>query len=169
MPAALDVDWEQVRTLAVAVGLKVAAERLGLPYDAVRQRSCREDWLTSVPRNQALPPTVRQPVTLVTSPAKALADELSALGGKSRLSVARGLAKASAHIETMDGQEIVEDAANVKQTVQSLAVVHGWAANAPVTKIALHLTGGHSVTVEEGTTMEAEWCDGDDVQQVPKP
>lgn len=159
MPAALDVDWEQVRTLAVAVGLKVAAERLGLPYDAVRQRSSREQWLASVPRNQPLPPTVKQPVTLVTSPAEAMRNELADLNGKSRLSVARGLRKASSHIEQMDGQGIVEDAANVKQTVQSLALVHGWAAHQTITKVAINLTGTAGDLSAPPATIEAEWED----------
>lgn len=162
MPAALDVDWEAVRTLAVAIGLKAAAERLGLPYDAVRQRSSREEWFASLPRNQALPPTVARPVTLVTSPAQALQAELAELGGKSRLSVARGLAKASEEIERMDGQEVLADASNVKQTVQSLAVVHGWAANVAITKVSLRLTGEHQVQdvqAVEDQPIEAEWRD----------
>lgn len=157
MPAALDVNWNEVRTLAIAIGLKAASERLGLPYDAVRQRSSREEWFTALPRNQTLPATVRQPVTLVTSPAKAMADELADLGSKSRLSLARGLAKASDHIATMEGPQILDRSADVKQTVQSIAAVHGWAAQSgPGLNVNLRL----AVTAQaEGPVLEAEVVD----------
>jgi hypothetical protein len=51
---------------------------------------------------------------------------LKALGEKSRLSIARGIAKAGEHIETMDGQEILIDSANVKNIAPTADLVHGW-------------------------------------------
>lgn len=78
------------------------------------------------------------------------------------------LAKAATHIESMDGQKIVLDASNVKQTVQSLGIVHGWAANQPVTKVSLTITGSHEVSgsVESGAAsdevLDAVWEDSPD-------
>jgi hypothetical protein len=165
MPVALDVDWSHVRTLACAVGLKVAAARLGLPYDAVRQRSSREEWFANIPRNQVLPPTVKKPVTLVTTPAEALVQELKDLGSKSRVSLARGLAKAAHSVEVMDGNEILERAGDVKSTAQSLALVHAWSANSPVVKVALNVTGEAQVSVtSEQPTLDAEWCDAGEAE-----
>lgn len=148
MPAALDVDWEQVRAVAITVGVRESARRFGLPEDAVKQRSWREGWLRQLPRNQQLPPTVLKPVPVVTTAAEELAREMRDLNSRSRLSMARGLHKAAEVIETRDGQENLIDASNVKATVQSLNMVHGWQ-DAGGTRVTMNFaaTGGQQATV----------------------
>jgi len=46
MPAPLAVDWREVETLAVAIGVREAARRMGLSEEAVMKRCSREGWLT---------------------------------------------------------------------------------------------------------------------------
>lgn len=148
----------------MAVGVREAARKLGISEEAAMKRSQREGWLST--------PEARQSVRLAheargivrsssaqPSAAQAMAQELTSLNSKSRLAMARGLGKAAAHVEQMDGQEIVEDASNVKQTVQSLALVHGWQANQTVTKVAINLTGVAPELSGQPTTIEAEWED----------
>lgn len=166
MPAALDLPWEAIKTLCFAIGVRPALRQMGIEHheDAVYQRAKREGWqLRNVPRNLPVPPTVKQPVSLVRSPQEALRAELSELNAKSRLGIARGLAKGAEHISQMDGETIVEEAANVKQTVQSLALTHSWNANQPVTKVSLSITGAHEVSVEAtAEAIDAEWSDETD-------
>lgn len=130
MPAALDVDWPAVQILAMSIGLSEAAKRTGISYDAIRQRSSREGWLSSIPRDQPLPPTVLQPVTLVTSPAQAMANAYQDQRIRTRiahskvaLAVAEDLAvKAEANPASMlsdGGQALVAAAKHASLT-------HGW-------------------------------------------
>ncbi len=167
MPVALDVDWSSVRTLAVAVGVREAARRLGLSEEAVMKRCSREGWLAEPEMRAAAARSVQERSSAlsacVRSPAQELAKELLALGSKSRIGFARGLAKAASHVETLEGPEMLEKAQEVKATIQSAALVHGWSANAPVTRISLHVSGHDTGLPDAGTTVEAEWV------EVPQP
>jgi hypothetical protein len=160
------IDWPAVRTLSVAVGVREAARRMGLNEERVKKRCTREGWLSdpavraATERSVALRNSMSPIVPATLSAAQAMTQELAQLNAKSRIGVARGLAKAATHIESMDGQEIVMDASNVKQTVQSLALVHGWSANQAVTKVSLSITGAHEVSVEATSdAIDAEWSD----------
>lgn len=164
MPAALDVNWEEVKMLAISIGVREAARRMELSEDAVRQRSSREGWLANLPRSQPLPPSMVRPVTVVTSAANLLVQELSDLGGKSRIAVARGLHKGAKEIEQMPGSYIVANATDIQSTVKSLAVIHAWQADRPATKINLHVTGGNvQVEPEQVRTIDAQWSDAEGI------
>lgn len=139
---------------------------MGLSEERVKKRCTREGWLNdpvvraATERSVALRNSMSPIVPATLSAAQVMSQELADLGSRSRLSVARGLRKATEHIEQMDGQEIVMDASNVKQTVQSLALVHGWQANQAVTKVSLSITGAHAVNVEaKEDAVDAEWSD----------
>lgn len=71
MPAALDVNKEEVRMLVVSVGCHEAARQLGLAEGTVRQWDNRYQWTANIPRSKPLPISRVQPVTLVTSPPEA--------------------------------------------------------------------------------------------------
>lgn len=161
MPAALDVDWEQVRMLAMDVGLLAAADMLGISYDAVRQRSCREQWVASVPRNQPLPPTIRQPVTLVTSPVNAqqMAMKEDALHGRAaQLRVGRKTLERLS--ETPVEQLLTPEMSTVAKNYGTLhAQAAGYAASDSIAKVNLSITG-HAV-------MEAEIVQQADAQELP--
>lgn len=145
--------------LACQVGLKSAAERLGIPYDAVRQRSSREGWLEAIPRDQPLPPTVAQPVTLVTSPAMALAASMREDAVTGRAAALRAGRKALVRIADLDPDELIQpEVANVAHTWgKTHATAAGYAASDSIAKVSL------SITAERGAappaTVEAEWVD----------
>lgn len=163
MPAALDLDWEAVKTLSIAIGVAEAVRRMGIEQHAfaVYQRAKREGWrIRERPRGTPLPPTVLKPVPLVKTPSQVMAEELKDLGSRSRLSLARGLAKGAESVEHMDGDEIRLDAANVKSLVQSTSIVHGWQNSAPTVNVNLGMTAQREGTQPE--TLEAEWSDGVD-------
>jgi len=159
MPAALPVDWAEVRLLACQIGLKEAADRMGIPYEAVRQRSCREQWLASIPRNQPLPPTVVQPVTRVTSAAQAQAQAMreDAIGG--RAAALRVTRRALERADRYDDDELMvpEVAGVIHSYVKSAATAGGYGAADAVARVDLRITGDR--TVEAPQTVEAEWTE----------
>lgn len=170
MSATVEIDWSAVRTLAVAVGVREAARRLGISEDATLQRCHREGWL----RDPEMRAVTARSVALrssalssaVISPEQVMRDELASLGKNSRLSMARGLSKAAAHVETMDGQEIVMDASNIKQTVQSLDLIHGWKEQPVAVKVALSVTGMQAsvaADVADIPAIEGEWSDSPEI------
>ena len=91
MPKSLNVDWPAVRVLAVAVGVREAARQMGISQDAVRQRSKREGWMTSVKattqRALAKPVTTVSPDAL--SPADALANVFSERRDRTKLGLSK--------------------------------------------------------------------------------
>lgn len=147
----VEIDWPSVRMLAITVGVREAARRMGINEYAVLKRSQREQWLATPEARIAAANSVRERSysalsSAVLTPAQAMAQELAGLGQKSRLSIARGLSKAAEHVETMDGQEVLIDAQNIKSTAQSLSLVHGWQNDKGTTvKVALSVTGEKTV------------------------
>lgn len=164
MPAALDVNWGEVRMLAVQIGVREAARRLDLSEEAVKKRCTREGWLAGLPRNVPLPPTMVRSVPNVPSASQIMVQELVQNGQKSRLALSRGLRKAAEHVEHMDGQEILIDAQNIKSTAQSLSLVHGWQNQAPTAKISLSLVAGQE---QQPMTIDAEFTDMQTIEDDP--
>lgn len=162
MPAALDLDWEAVKTLSIAIGVSEAVRRMGIEAHAmaVYQRARREGWqIKDRPRGEPLPGTVQKVVKLVKTPSQVMAEELKDLGSRSRLSLARGLAKGAEHVENLPAEIVLADAQNVKSLVQSTSIVHGWQNSAPTVNVNLGMTAQREGAQPE--TLEAEWSDGD--------
>jgi hypothetical protein len=170
MPAALDVDWEAVRVLAVAVGLAEASIQTGISYGAIRQRSCREGWLTNIPRSQPLPPTLRQPVADVTSPHVALANSMRQLAVRGRLAALQASAKGLEALAGKDADELLlPEVAGVLDTHGKVhARAAGYGAADSVTRLDLRLTGAPSLP--PSAVVEAEWSDSpSDLSELPGP
>lgn len=131
MPAALDVDREQVKMLVLEVGCHEAARRLGLAEGTVRQWDNRFGWTASIPRDKPLPPSRVQPVTLVTSPSDALASAMreDAMGG--RAAALRATRKSLVHMAELPAEELCDK--DVAQTlhvhVKSAAIAGGYGAS----------------------------------------
>jgi len=112
------------------------------------QRSKREGWLADPEAKQLNKLAIAQRSGLTVAAGQQLSatavyqGELIALGQKSRLSLARGIAKAGEHIESLDGEAIVADAGNVKSIAQTADLVHGWKDAAPQVKIRLDVLSG---------------------------
>lgn len=169
------VNWEAVRALAMVVGVREAARRMGLKECTVQQRSARESWLATAEAKQVNRLAVAQRSGLTVacnqlSPAALIQSELASLGSKTRLSLARGIAKAGEHVETMDGQEILIDAQNIKSIAQTADLVHGWKDSVPQVKIRLDILGGgaepmHDVTQDVVSEVIADWPDVDPLDE----
>lgn len=117
MPAALDVNWEAVKTLTLAVGPSEASRQTGISLDAIKQRSARGKWLVA----PALPPSIAQPVTGVTAPSAALANTLADRKQKTRMNLSQYAIEASGKAARSKGNLIiakqVKDVAAIAQVV----------------------------------------------------
>jgi hypothetical protein len=173
--AAVPVSWEAVRALAMVVGVREAARRMGLSEDQVRQRSSREKWLATDQAKRAVAianaertgKSLAIPVSPM-SPAALISAELAQLGSKSRLSLARGVAKATEHVENMQGSDILAESGNVKAIAQTADLVHGWKDSAPQVKIRLDVLGGSGeamvdIEATEIDDVTGSWSDDSDV------
>lgn len=171
-PAAQPISWEAVKTLAAVVGVREAARRMGLSEDRVRQRSSREGWLKSPEARQAVKiahaqRTAEKSVTTL-SPAALVMAEIAGLGQKSRLSLARGVAKASEHVENLQGPEILDRSADVKAIAQTADLVHGWKDQTPNVKIRLDVLNAPSeqpvYDVDSTVEMDVTFSDSESTE-----
>ena len=105
MPKPLSVDWPAVRVLAVAVGVREAARQMGISQDAVRQRSKRERWMTSVEASaqRALSKPVTRLSPDVLSPADALGNVLNERKHRTKLGLSKYAAEAAERAGESDG------------------------------------------------------------------
>lgn len=145
MPEALKpISWDAVRALAAVVGVREAARRMQISEEQVKKRCTREGWLRSPEARAANKMAVALrsgssapiPVSPM-SPDALIHAEITGLGRKTRLSLARGIAKAGEHVEKLQGAAIVEDAQNIKAIAQTADLVHGWKDSTPNVKIRL--------------------------------
>jgi hypothetical protein len=147
-PAAQHIEWGAVRALAAVVGVREAARRMGISEEQVKKRCTREGWLRSPEAraankiNVASRCGVSPPVPLSPmSPGALIHAEIAQLGSKTRLSLARGMARAGEHVESLTGEDILERANDVKAVAQTADLVHGWKDSAPNVKIRLDVLG----------------------------
>jgi hypothetical protein len=156
MPAALDVNWNEVRMLAQTIGVREAARRMGIPEGAVMVRSSREGWLRDLPRSKPLPPSVRQAVSGVSSAPQAAVNYLKDVITQTRTNHAKVALIASNEIlsvaEVAPAQLLVQETAQTLLThAKHAALAGGWQDQAPTAKINLTVTGA-----ENPVTLEAE-------------
>lgn len=174
-PIAAPVNWEAVRALAMVVGVREAARRMGIKESAAQQRSAREGWLSSPEARRANQMAIAQRSGLTVapcnqlSPAALISAELAALGSESRVSIARTVAKAGKHFETMAAPDVIAEAGNLKSIAQTADLVHGWKDAAPQVKIRLDvLNGSTEAPIADAQEVESEvisdWPDGDPVE-----
>jgi hypothetical protein len=169
-PSCAPVNWEAVRVLAIAVGVRESARRLGISEEATMKRCQREQWLAS-PEARTINQRVTSEKTSLSapvriSPAQAMQQELSDLGAKSRLGLARGLAKAAQTVQDMDGDEVLIAAQNIKAVAQSTSVVHAWDKQGPSFRIKLDvLQADHKAAIEVDSEVVTDqtWDDQEPV------
>lgn len=161
------VNWEAVKCLALVVGVREAARRMGISEETAKKRCTREKWLDSPEARAANKLAVQQRAGITmspqASPAALIQQEVAMLGQKSRLSLARGLVRAAEHVESMDGQEILEDAQNVKAVTQTAAILHNWDRNSAHARVRLELLGkgnGSDIAIDvESQVVTDTWDD----------
>lgn len=163
MPAALALDWTAIQTSAIEIGIAETIRQMGLEQhaDAVYQRSKREGWLVSIPRNQPLPPSVSKPVSIVRSAPQAVIAAMREGVLEGRASGIRIHRRAMNRLERMDDDELVQPETTdvfVKQ-VKAGAVLGGYNAGESVARVSLTLAGA-----APGSQVQAPdpaWIDGD--------
>jgi len=163
-PKALPVNWEAVKMLALVVGVRESARRMGISEEAVKKRCTREGWLATKEAKEVNRMAIaqRSGVTAAVcpqkSPAALIQAEISQLGSNTRLSLARGLAKAGEHVETLSGPDILDRANDVKAVAQTADLVHGWKDALPNVKIRLDvLNGSAEAPIIEVETSVSDW------------
>jgi hypothetical protein len=159
--AAPEINREAVRVLALAVGVREAARRMGLSQERVMKWSQRGNWQLSADASAISKPSATgatkqleacpQPVR---NPAEALLDALADDSHESKISLSRGLRKAAKYVEDMEGADIIESAQNVKATAQSLALVHKWDTQAPSCIVNVAFIGGCHTERKQAQVVE---------------
>lgn len=140
------VNWEAVRMLALTVGVREAARRMGISEEATMKRSQREGWLSAPEAKQAHAMALQHRTGITVSPQMSasaiLAAEMKALNEKTRIGHARAAAKVAEHIQELPAHELLEKAQDVKATAQHADLVHGWKESGPASvKLRLDVVG----------------------------
>jgi len=137
MPAALQLDWSGIKTAATSgISLRTLAAKFGVPYGTLAARSKREGWhrkvrelraeLATDQRNSEESGTLAtvQPRAIMASDvvAEALAHDSSSI----KLAASRNLKRAIESLDELDPGEVLGQSRNIKDALQSSALVHGW-------------------------------------------
>lgn len=174
-PVARPIEWGAVQALAMVVGVREAARRMQLSEEQVKKRCTREGWLKSPEARAAQQLAVADrsgksaavPMSPL-SPANMILAEIATLGAQSRLSLAKGVQKASAHVEKLDGGEILDRSADVKAIAQTADLVHGWKDQTPNVKIRLDVLNAPSeqpvYDVDSTVEMDVTFSDSESTE-----
>lgn len=171
---AVTISDDALKLMVAEHGVRGTARMLGFDQrqtDAFRQRVTRQRWLQDPAiaqlRAQSGRSLTRSPDPLIAkmSPAQAAAAELASVGAASRLSLARGVKKAAEHVETMNGDEILSKAQEVKAITQTASTIHGWQDQSPTVKLRLDILGAApeapAIEVESEIIESGEWPEDD--------
>lgn len=163
MPAALEIDREQVRIVAVQIGVREAARQFGLSEETVKSWSKREGWLVQDTENKEL---VEQATKQLREKqglppvAPTAAEILRNYSGTTRLSHAKVAEKVAKSLEIKDADEILVNMPNVLAAGKHAALVHGWQVGQGGTSVRLDLLAGTlemtSQTAQEGPSDSLE-------------
>ena len=151
MPAALDIDREQVQMMVLTYGVREAARMLGLSEDTVATWSARGRWLVDRPASVPLPPTVIQAVK-AASPVNAFQNAMKEDALHGRAAQLRLGRKTLEELATRDVDELLtSEMSTVAKNYGALhAQAAGYAASDSIVKLNL------GVTANQGQTIEAE-------------
>lgn len=136
MPAAIQVDKEQVRMLVLSVGVREAARKMGLNEKTVLHWSHTGDWLKDCRPTPAIPAKLPPPASMTPSvnsvkPADALEDTLLSDGQATKVATmrfARKSAEYAANLAETDPEKALGHASDVKALAGAAQIVGGWAA-----------------------------------------
>lgn len=141
MPQALEIDHEQVKIVALAIGMREAARQYCLSEATVAAWSVKEGWFAAQEAQQATIEAAkqslreRQGLQAVSS----ASDILKEFGQKTRLGMAKSVNKAVEMAENMSGEALFESANNLKALAGTAALVHSWSAGSSGPSMRLDL------------------------------
>lgn len=156
MPAALDVDWEAIKTLAIAVGIREAARRVGISEESVMQRSSREGWLRDLPRSIPMPPTVMRAVSVVSNPGEAMGQAMKDLNDGTRFGHAKVARKIADKLSQSDEDELLAIMPSVLMAGKHAALVAGNWGGQQGTTMRLDLLAG-TLDVRSGSAPDPDF------------
>jgi len=158
MPAAIPIDHEAVRVVAVQIGVREAARRFGLGEDVVRQWSSRENWFekqrevdeaVQLVKNERLEAMGLSPA--VTN--RSASDVLRDYNGETRLSHAKVARKVANSLCEKDPDELILNMPNVLGAAKHAALTFGWTSGSSGTSVRLDLLAG-TLQVDQQTPSD---------------
>jgi len=130
MPQALEIDRDEVKLIALSVGVREAARQYGLPEATVQAWSARYGWFAQREQEVAIVEAAKelkrerqglQPIA--TSPAEIL----KRTGPNTRAKLAIAVEKQAESLAETDAQELVLMAQTVTTVINGAAKLHSWA------------------------------------------
>lgn len=154
------VSREEVKLLAISVGVREAARQLGLKEDRVRQWSSREGWF----KTPDAPTTVqnRNRVTNVTiAPSDALQTQLRDDSEQTKLSLSRSVRRGAKALEDdLPAIAVFTAADKVKHLVGAASQLHGWEQSAQSNNLDINVLAGGRAVIQvvqnQGDTAEPQ-------------
>lgn len=143
MPAALEVDHEQVKAVAIRVGVREAARQYGLTEAVVMKWSAEEGWMKHKQMAEDAIVTKQKNQGLSAVVSKSPSELLLQSGPKDKLLVATVARKAVKVIKRKSGDALVADMQPLKLATDVLKVAHGWGSESQSAQplIAIQLNG----------------------------
>jgi len=143
---AIAIDHEQVRLVAVQIGVREAARQFGLPEDTVKTWSRREGWLVQEEQKQEL---VQKAVAIVRekqglNPIEPNASEiLLKFNGETRMGHAVAAHKVANKLKQMDEDELFMSGQLLQQHAKHASTVFGWEANSAGVTVNVGVISDH--------------------------
>lgn len=164
------INWDAVRMLAIAVGVREAARQFGISEEATMKRCQREGWLKNEQVRAVAERSVKERMSLsanVRTPAAAMAVEMAGIAVATRLGIARGIAKAAQDIEVMSGASVIDNAHEIKSVTQTASILHNWDKSGPAPKLRVELLSengaGLTIDVDSEVVTGQEWDEADPI------
>lgn len=132
MPAALELDRNEVRIVAVQIGVREAARQFGLSEETVMSWSKREGWLREKEEQEEIVERAKwqkRESQGLPAVARTASEILKSYDGDTRMGLAKGLKAGADHVAQLDGQEVLMAAGQVAQLAKASGLVHNWQAN----------------------------------------
>jgi hypothetical protein len=142
MPAALEVDHEQVKALAFQIGIRDAARQMGLPEQTVLKWATREKWTEQFEqvKQAKLLKIEKQGMSSVVS--RSPLEIIASLGGKTKLVQAKTVYKTAKAFQRKDSEQLIHLTKAVKENVDTADTLFGYTQGQPaLTQVNINLTG----------------------------
>ncbi len=142
----IQVNREEVRMLALEIGVREAARRLGLNEDRVCKWSERGNWFSTpkhINSSQALVSTVSRPSVVLT-------DEITRLEGETRTSLARS----AAHLAKQGESAELNASGHVRNAAQVAQIAFKWRDDEKPSHFTLNQLNINTLAIDQPSTLD---------------